>query len=794
MIHNKLGFRLSCLALLVAGGGVSAQDVQVNKNKARPLLDEIIVTAQKRQQSTNDVGMSISAFTGDTLAERNITDPSELNRIVPGFTATRSNFDFPTYTLRGVGFYESSLSAAPTVSVYTDEAPLPYPSMASGALLDLERIEVLKGPQGILFGQNSTGGAINYIAAKPTDEFSAGISATYARFGAVETEGHISGALSDTVAARLAVRTEQGGAWQKSVTRPNDELGDKDFTTARLLVDITPSDTLRFSVNLNGWRDKGDSKATQTTEIIPVNPAFTVSPDAVSGLVTTSNSRLADWTPDLKLEKDKEFYQGALRAEWDATDDFTITSLTSYQRYEQFSIEDADGGVARTIDIAPGGEVKSFSQELRASGEAFDDSVIWVVGANYQSDKIDEEQIITQGESTGSFVDLGAAQPFHFVSIANQAVADIESHAVFGNVDISVSDIFSVQLGLRYTSTENDYTGCVADSGADDFASIFRFLQSAFNAPVTAQAGECVTLLSDFSSSSVSDSLKEDNVSYRLGVNWTPFGDDTLLYANVSQGYKSGSFPTVAATLAVQLEPVTQEKVVAYEAGFKASLTEYDIQLNGAAFYYDYKNKQFRGRIQDPIFGQLERLVNIPESRIQGAELQMLWRPMASLTLVTNLSFVDSEILGNFANFPQRTNPPIPFNGNKFPYTPEWQASFDAEYEIDISSDIIGFVGGSVTYQSDSKAALENSDPSKPTNLLSTAGASYNDPALHLPDYTLVDLRLGLKSADDTWRTSFWAKNVTDEYYVVNAINNRDTLNRYVGLPASYGLTVNYNF
>lgn len=163
MTPNKTGLQVSCLALLVASNVVAAQEAHITDGKAEIFFSEIVVTAQKREQSTNDVGMSINAFTGNTLLERNINDPVELNRLVPGFTATRSNFDFPTYTLRGVGFYESSLSAAPTVSIYTDEAPLPYPSMASGALLDLERIEVLKGPQGILFGQNSTGGALSLI-------------------------------------------------------------------------------------------------------------------------------------------------------------------------------------------------------------------------------------------------------------------------------------------------------------------------------------------------------------------------------------------------------------------------------------------------------------------------------------------------------------------------------------------------------------------------------------------------------------------------------------------------------
>ena len=800
MALGRLVCSASIVAMTIAAQPVFAQEK--NETRARGgASDEIVVTAQKREQSVNDVGMSISAFTGDTLTERNIDGLSDLGRLVPGFTATRSNFDFPTYTLRGVGFYESSLSAAPTVSIYVDEVPLPYPSMTAGAMLDLERIEVLKGPQGILFGQNSTGGAINHIAAKPTTEFSAGVKTTVARFNAVEAEGFLSGPITDGVSARLAVKTKQGGAWQYSLNRPDDQLGSEDFLTGRLLVDIEPSSNLKVSLNLNGWRDKGETQATQTTEFIPVNPAFPLNPNTLNSLITDFNPRVADWTPGLALEKDKDFYQGSVRVDWDVGDLVRFTSITAYQRYEQSSIEDADGSISRTIDITPTGTVKSFSQELRASGVGLNDQLHWLIGANYQDDDIDEEQVIFQGESTGAFFDLapGVLPPFQFDAVSNLAQADIKSWAVFGNLEYQLTDWLGLQAGVRYTDSKNDYTGCAADTGVGDLAATFQFIQGAvLNIPVSAAPGECITLQADFSSDVFTGTLDEDNVSYRFGLNWNPFDDDTLVYATLSRGYKSGSFPTLAATIAEQLIPVTQEKLVAYELGFKAPVSRI-AQLNGAVFYYDYADKQFRGRIQDLIFGQLERLVNIPESRIVGAELQALLQPMEGLTLSSNLAYINSKILENpdgtdFMNFPQRDNPPIPLTGNSFPYTPKWQFSADAQYEFAVSSGIRGFFGGSVTYQSRSKAALEDSDPNRPADLSIAAGAAYNDPALLLPSYTLIDLRAGIEDEEGIWRVSLWGKNITNEYYVVNAINNRDTLNRYTGRPASYGITLGYQF
>ena len=171
-------------------------------------LGDIVVTAQKREQAINDVPLSITAASGEKLANQGITNVADLVKIVPGFNYTESAFATPVYTLRGIGFYDTSLAAKPTVSIYQDQVPIPFSIMTRGATLDLERVEVLKGPQGTLFGSNATGGAINYIAAKPTSTFKAGLDAGLDSFGQVSGGGFISGPISDTLSARVAVRTE----------------------------------------------------------------------------------------------------------------------------------------------------------------------------------------------------------------------------------------------------------------------------------------------------------------------------------------------------------------------------------------------------------------------------------------------------------------------------------------------------------------------------------------------------------------------------------------------------------
>jgi iron complex outermembrane receptor protein len=180
------------------------------------MLQEVVVTAQKRSENINDVGMSIAAVGGDSLTKLGVVDVSQFTKITPGFSYQNSVYGTPTYTIRGIGYNDFSMGAEPTVTVYQDQVPLPYPVMTRGAALDVERVEVLKGPQGTLFGENSTGGAVNFIVAKPTSTFHAGADLSYGRFNDTILSGFVSGPLADTLTARLAISHEGASGWQRS--------------------------------------------------------------------------------------------------------------------------------------------------------------------------------------------------------------------------------------------------------------------------------------------------------------------------------------------------------------------------------------------------------------------------------------------------------------------------------------------------------------------------------------------------------------------------------------------------
>ena len=218
-------------------GGTTGQSSAANETE----LSEITVTANKRSQSINDVGMSITALSGDSLETLGVNSPLDLGKVVPGLTVQPSPLSSPVYTLRGVGFYESTLSAAPTVVVYQDEVAVPFSAETRGIAFDVERVEVLKGPQGTVFGSNTTGGAINYVANKPTDHFETGVEGTFGRFNTLDATAYVSGPINDTLKARLAVRGVDSGDWQYDYVRSGATLGAQRQVDVRLITDWRPN-------------------------------------------------------------------------------------------------------------------------------------------------------------------------------------------------------------------------------------------------------------------------------------------------------------------------------------------------------------------------------------------------------------------------------------------------------------------------------------------------------------------------------------------------------------------------
>lgn len=741
-------------------------------------VGDIIVTANKREEAVNTVPMSITAATGDQLTALGVTRARDLAKLTPGFTYAESSTGGPIYTLRGVGFSDNALGGRPTVSIYTDEVPIPFSiETRGGTNLDLERVEVLKGPQGTLFGSNATGGLINYVSAKPTDHPEAGLQVSYGRFNSLDVTGYGSGPLSDTLAVRIAFQHTSNDDWQRGYTIP-DTNGAGNFNNGRILLRWTPTDRLTINLNVNGWIDRSDQQVPQVIAVTPSSPANAANvPGLLEYPLAPHNNRAADFTPGLDYRRDNRFVQASARVDYEVTDSVTLTSITAYSHYKHDQLYDVDGTTLRNLVNQIDGKIKSFSQELRAAVDLGGRGQL-VLGGNYARDNVSELQTYDFSENSlaYSFVALGAPL---FTGAQSPKHERENTKAIFANLDHEVLPNVKAHGGIRYTEFVDRYQGCSADlagtGGAEGYGAYLNFLRSLAdlgpNPPI--QPNQCFTANSSFQPGLVRNTLREDNVSWRVGVDWSP-SPRTLIYANISRGYKAGGFPTFAASFASSLDPTLQEALTAYEAGFKLGLFDRTLQLNGAAFYYDYKDKQILGRVLDPLFGPLLKLINIPKSSITGAEFQLTWAPVRGLQIAGGGTYIRSKIK-NFTNFdPNGTF--VDLDNQPFVNTPRWQAVGDISYEWSVNDNLNGFVGSNGTYQSATNSQLGNL------------------PLYETKAYGLVDLRAGFETKSGTWRFMAWGRNVFNTYYWTASARNTDTSVRFTGMPATYGVTAAYRF
>lgn len=795
-VRNTLALRL-CLgsvSLLALSPSLAHAQEAVNEE------GEIIVTANKREQSINKVGLAITALSGDTLKNQNIVSLSDLANSIPGLSYSPSATQTPVYTLRGVGFYETSLAAYPTTSVYVDQVPLSFPALSTHANFDLERVEVLKGPQGTLFGQNSTGGAINFVAAKPTSSFEMGGDLSYGRFNRVQGNAYVSGPLTDTLRARLAVTGAHADDWQKSYTR-NDKLGEVSYYAARLLLDWEPVETVSVEVNLNGWRDQSDPQAPQYQTLLSQSPSTTV--QALRDFpFAPFDARAADWTPSTRPHADNRLLQGSARINWDVADNITVTSISSYVDYKPDQGFETDGTVLMADDfIVDRGRIKSFSQEVRVANKP-SAALRWVIGGNYEKSQVYEYQLQT-------FSDISTAPIFGYTGAYIYSDQHMRNYAFFANAEYDLSDQITVKGGARYTNARRTAATCTGDPGDGTFAAAFDGLANAIQlgffpvagftptgVPVAPIGLGCAPLDNTTLDGSPATylpgefraTLKENNVSWRAGVDYK-LSSSALLYVNVAKGYKAGSFPIASAATFEQFLPVTQESLLSYEAGFKLSALDRRLQITGAGFYYDYKDKQLRSKIVDPIFGVLDALDNIPKSRMIGAELDMTFTPVPGLVLGASGSILDSKVT-KYVGL-STAGGPVDYKGSAIPYTPKYQLRLSADYKWQMGS-VEPFVG--VAYSTRSKA-FANIGAARGLVLTSDFASSVApEDTYTIPSYSLLDLRAGASFDDGRWRVTVFGKNVFDKYYVTNIFTDYDTIARFAGQPATYGVTVAFKF
>lgn len=795
---------LISLGVLVLFGAASSRAVAADEvpgvvAESATQLPEVVVTAQKRGEAINSVPMAINAFNGQELQTYGVTDTRDIGKLVPGFTSADSGFDTPVYTLRGVGFADSSFATTSTVGVYADEASLAYPIMSKGPNFDLQRVEVLKGPQGTLYGRNSTGGTINYIANKPSATLVGGGDVTYGSFGRVDTEGYISGPMGDSLRARLAaisINSTQG--WQTSATRPHDHLGTLNKQAARGILDWQALDDVQLRFTLSGWQDRSDPQAPyavarQAQFKLPLPSQFTSILQSITGLDINSsfldpsvanyplipnnrNSAIADWNPNGDFGLNDKFWMASLRPSWYISDSLNLTGLFSFQQMRADGSKLPQGGLnVEDIDQVLYASIRSVSGEIRLEGNA-GDKIDWLVGINSNRDTHHEVIEGHGSENSLNMIIFGdtapAYKPLFFEKGAAKSDTQVHSDSVFADGNVQLLENLKLTLGARYTRERQEYAGCTYVLADNDSIIPFPFFTAASflkgGNSVVAQ-GECGSLDASNNAGLYRNKLDEHNISYRSVLSWTPTAE-TLFYGSYSRGYKSGGFPTIFSVDQASLAPVVQEKLDAYEIGAKISALNHALQVNASAFYYDYTNKQLLTYFKDEIFGALQYLQNVPKSRDVGTELSIAYVPIERLHLNASGSYIRTKVIRYEGKDTQGDD--FNFAGQEFNYTPRLQATLLGNYTFPISRDLNLTPGVSWTYTGATNSTLEH------------------DPLFALEAHRLLDAQITLSSQDKVWSLTAFGRNLTDEFYRNSVIKLGDTVFAYAGQPRVYGLTL----
>ncbi len=813
-LRAVLALGASISALVTATAALAAETEGENT------IEAIVVTAQRREETANTIGMAIQAFSGDTLDQLHVNDVKDLSSVVPSFSVSQSYQGIPTYTLRGIGFNTINMSATSTVGTYVDEVAYAYPIMNTGPVYDLDRVEVLKGPQGTLYGRNTTAGLIDFVTGKPTEDFRAQGTVEVGNNRTVNVEGMVSGPIAERVQGRFAFRKENSwDGWQKSNTR-NETLGRVNKLGLRGSLAFQPTDALSIDAALTYWQDKSDPLAAQA---IAFNPATTGSPFNAPGVAAyvashqPTDGDQADWEPYNQraadvgtglglagpLANDNSFVGAKLRVGYEFSDSLRMVSLTSYNKLERDALFDWSGAPFEILVQRGYGEIKSFAEELHFEGEA--GQLSWLAGLYYGKDKILDADRTMLGDhalanqvTTLSIIGVPALglpplglNPFNtagysalemsqaFRTYSDIANFETETKSVFVNADWKVNDALKLTAAIRYTQDTQDYAGCSRDFNGNMLPNVNVFnrtfyfgVYGATPAPIT--KGACVTFSPPAKSFGiVTSNLDEENVSWRLAVNYQPTSS-VLVYGSISRGAKAGSTPVNAANIASQNAPAKQELLTAYEVGLKAGLFERRVQANVAAFYYDYEDKQISTYFKDPIYTALARLQNIPTSEAYGVDGDVTWRATSNLTVIAAGTALHTEIKGytgiNAAGLAAS------YDGKPFLYSPKFQGSLTALYKRDLTENLGLQAALNLRHQSKSHADLEG------------------DPRFAIPSYSLLNGSIGIHSLDDKWELSLWGRNLADKYYYPAISNNSNLIVRFPGQTRTFGasFTVKY--
>ncbi|KRB84884.1 hypothetical protein ASE00_21915 [Sphingomonas sp. Root710] len=789
---SAVGFTLANSAAAQDISAVTQQNTaKVSGQAAEPEVSgDIIVTAQRREQSVNKVAATISAITGDTIQRSGAFDTKDIAKLTANVVIENSygsgNAN-PNVTIRGVGLSDFNDNNAGPVGFYVDDVYLTSPALLSFGLFDLDRVEVLKGPQGTLYGRNTTAGAINLISRKPGKQFEADGQISVEEYGRVTLQGGAGGPISDTLGLRVAGTTDQGGGFQYNRTLKSDG-GDRKYWALRSVMAWAPTDKLNVEAIVQGGKDRSNLGYYQHAGLLDTTTGGPCTPFLRGKLANNGCVDVAGYSDSDKDPLDGD-YNRLPRSRYD---DFgatlrgeaklgraTLTSVTGYQWVKSARIDETDASPNRLLEVDFRARVEQFSQELRLGLDL--NSLNLVVGGyvgidtvqgNNDYDTLREFRpslATIPGIVASGFVPAGLLPDGTIAARLNSSYRQRTfAAAMFADAVWEFSPGWKAHLGARTTIEKKQFSS--RTSYLEEPSDL-----AAYGLPPT---GLILDLPSDGRELGVPGKRVYDKVTWAAGLSYEPRAN-ALLYLSAASGFKSGGFNGSILFSPEEANPYDPENLTAYEAGAKVSLFNRRAQINTSVFYYDYSNLQVfdvvnRGGVDTQI------LTNAANARVYGLDADLSWRLGSRLSANVSVGLLSAEYVDSTLNG-------VDLDGQRFTNAPRFTMAGTVRYRLPISS--------SLSLTPEIAARYKTRDLYDRYFTVNQSNTPI-DVTFSQKAFWIVDPTLTLASASDRWRVSVFARNVFD----VRPVNSSTILSSFglaellYGAPRRYGASVGFNF
>lgn len=728
--------RSACSAAVIAAS-LPISVVPIDGHAAA--LEEVLVTARKRTENLQQTPIAVTALTGETLSEAGISQLTAIDRQTPNLTftvGTGGGSSTVNAFIRGVGENDFIITTDPTVGLYLDGVYMARAFGANMELKDIARIEVLRGPQGSLFGKNSIGGAISVTTRKPEGNNEAEINLMAGSRNLRGVSLYAQTALTDTLAASVSYLKKEADGWQ---SRPGDDAGDVDLATARMILNWMPVDNFESTLSVD-WHEQ-DQTGYPNVMLSYQDGSF------FGDLWNLLNPTKPCCTPNSDIDKsnaagplpndDVEGFGINWTNSWEINSSLELKSITGYRKTDALFGRDGDNSEFNYTGDSHDLEHKQLSQELQLIGQT--ESLDWVVGLYYfQEESLDlTDLIIIEGSGLSTRYD-------------NKQ--ETTSYAAFAHLNYAITENLEIYAGLRHTEEEKDFRQQILsyESGAP-----FTFALPGL--PVDSCDYDPAQTYFDCSQT-------WSNTSPKLGVMYQ-FTTNLMGYAHVSRGFRSGGYNGRAFGSAADLQEYDPETLTSYEAGFKADLLDRSLRLNAAVFYNDYKDIQVLITRAGSV-----AVENASEASISGVELEATWLPTNNWQIQAGLGYLKDDSEG----WVDATGD---FTDTELKQTPEWTFNLAADYRWNLGDN------GSILIRGDMKYTSEYYLNAVNTELLRT------------PGHTRFNASLSYEPVSQQWEISLQGHNLSDKR-ILNAGFDGGAFFGFVegsyNAPRSYTLNFKY--